>query len=1572
MKYHGQVVIYDIDNGTVQQKQAFKKSLPRRSDFIEGSVAEDIKAGKPVLFCSNTTFENHYRNERNNLTYCLSLIGVLRDGSKAAVVITDCPVFFEVRVPDNTDPTCFMENLRELIIGAELYLVGCEIVMRKPFKLFNINPIPYIRLLFNTTHQRTKALAAVRSGFKYTDLMGKDQTLKNPETGYDDSTSSASKYFRQMARMFKFNVAGWNTVSKYTIDTDTYFKSSHISYTLVISVSDIESIQGKIDPQTQDEYRDLLFDKSMTCAWDLETYSRIETGRAPMPSNVFEGGAALDMIFMDSITFRWYWSTKSMLKVCITDIPCPPHPDCLIIQCQNQMELIKLKMLIIGLMCPDFITGYNDGQYDWPFIFKRIKKYSTKHNAGVNYNPSWANLMNFVRSQAAVIPFSPTDKYIPIRGQAKETIKIDNGLDYKMKMLDVPGILCFDMKCVLTVMYPKSEKFSLNYFLGKFKLPNKEDMPYLTMFKIYRMVRYFKSALGQFVSYSEIIQYIKTHISIHGESHLMFESLSENTGGVRESTYGVGKLEAIQILRMIEEGIPQIVTYCNYDADCLHDIIRVQNIIPDKREIAKLSYTSIYDAFYRAGGMKVRNMAMSYMCDPAWNMICSSAGNNSKDGRKYPGAYVVPPKKGLYRDHKFIKHARCGKGQVSLDTVSPDSASFNPEFINGVCQPDNADTDGQSSRPSAGLDFASLYPSIMMTYNISADSMVTCPDRRDQLVKMGYELVEISFLFGFQDEPDSQKQPVLAWAVQHRHPQRKILQAEVERARKIDPDNWVKHIDKKIADSAVTAFRSTTMDQWREYGMGLFPFILRDLFIKRSQVKKLMDQFTKPKEWIDEYLGTSPQTDDLESEKRFAMEALTQMLAARQREYDMYKKNFYKYRIFDAEDIIKFMKTNWITGVYSHLRIRELRSECAFKASYYNTNQLAQKIFMNTFYGETGNQQSSMFLLPVAGGVTTFGQYNIRMVKAYVEKIGFNVLYGDTDSLYICPQDKYFTELDALFESGQISRREYWTRMIEITMEVMNTTKDEVNRMLMFDNFTAFLNMAYEEVLFPLLLTGKKKYAGIPHLGIVNLAMCEAGVRLDEFMKPGRIFIRGLELIKRGVSAIAKQISYEILLETFSLSEVRTVRAITEDKLAEITARKWDVPLFAKSAVYKLPTMNHAKGKLNPGNVSVLNFVDRMRNIQAQYPKMGIDPPEVGMRFQYIITKKYPWTYDFRGNQKNISKADQYEYLHAFDNAEYVKMCGGLEIDIEYYITSEIVGHFARFILYHPDFADIKFDYSDKEAYKAADAAARKRAVDLLKAYYNQRFSTKYTNRGPIYKKIHSSVDSIMTTKLASVVGDSVKILKIVKPVNVEQYLSGGVAGSSQLVGHMCEHARKTSVRYCCNLPIQNLMRISDNPQQLLRCTVLSKDSYYSMRYSLLKQAEHSLRAEISELMPALQKISALSIDSLARSVTNIAEQNHVNQMTSVEGVQVPVSEADIDISAVLSDPELDYLDVLYDKYMDLISVYKQFAELESYRNSARTYSSLKTNPESMPCGFIKRNLKEDYEDFVRRRFAKK
>ena len=81
---------------------------------------------------------------------------------------------------------------------------------------------------------------------------------------------------------------------------------------------------------------------------------------------------------------------------------------------------------------------------------------------------------------------------------------------------------------------------------------------------------------------------------------------------------------------------------------------------------------------------------------------------------------------------------------------------------------------------------------------------------------------------------------------------------------------------------------------------------------------------------------------------------------------------------------------------------------------------------MNTFYGTAGDSTSPLFLRELAGGVTSAGQRNIKLVADFVKSKGFQIKYGDTDSLYLVCPEGCFQECDEAYDYGNgISKEEY-------------------------------------------------------------------------------------------------------------------------------------------------------------------------------------------------------------------------------------------------------------------------------------------------------------------------------------------------------------------------------------------------------------------------------------------------------------------------------------------------------------------------------------------------------------------
>mgnify|MGYP006051949461 FL=1 len=159
--------------------------------------------------------------------------------------------------------------------------------------------------------------------------------------------------------------------------------------------------------------------------------------------------------------------------------------------------------------------------------------------------------------------------------------------DQKMSNIRLQGYIAFDLRIIFMQLNPTESKSSLKFYLSLYKLGSKDDMPIKQLFKFFY-----------------------------------------------EKDYA---------------GLGEVAHYCYVDCFRLHQLAHKNNIIQDKRAVGLLSYTSLFDAFYRANSCKVRNLIVSHALDKNlfYNSIKKEEKEEDKMDGKYPGALVLNPKRGL-------------------------------------------------------------------------------------------------------------------------------------------------------------------------------------------------------------------------------------------------------------------------------------------------------------------------------------------------------------------------------------------------------------------------------------------------------------------------------------------------------------------------------------------------------------------------------------------------------------------------------------------------------------------------------------------------------------------------------------------------------------------------------------------------------------------------------------------------------------------------------------------------------------------------------------------------------------
>ena len=829
---HGKVISYkDIDN-----------MIPNRDKFLDEKLHKKVQSirnnGATLLFMPNGTYDDKPMQDGQwqKSKYKLVLFGVLEDGSRASVCINDIDPYFEIKIPDRQKKKeDYADKLYyDLNMEGPVDFDKVQRVLQKNEKYpeygFKLEPIKYEIVKGKPLHGFQEH-ESYYIRIYFNKLAHRKTVIQYVRAlGHETAHDDLNSYYRVVSRDYSLAIANWLQISNYSISESQYIKGDVIN----VSISDIINYTGVLENHLEK-------DLTMTMAFDIETFNANKDGDIPLPEFPNHN------MFMISMAFQWYHASDQLLSICLVDVPSAPHPDFLTIVCKTEINLILAFAKIYSKLQAEFIMGFNDSNYDWKWIIER----ATSHGIINDFTDTFDFInMSDRNEKKSLYQYKPFE------------VKIEADVNAKGQNLQTNGYLPFDVMIVFRQLYPTSEKYSLNFFLSKNKLGGKEDMPYQEMFAIYESV----------------------------------------------STLVRNKKE---IPAELLEKMALVAKYCVVDSIRCHDLTNIRNVIREKREVANISFTSMHDALYKANGMKVCNLVINR--GNVRNLKISNIANERIEEGKYPGAFVFPPKKGLSISkldiRERIKKAEIGYPEYSgwlgtdeetitsyIKIIEDVGATPSLEIVDGLDIPPHFAKMLKEpiGRPITGLDYSSLYPSLMMAYNLSPEYMITdLAYAREVFKKNEHELYKIKFEFNGRW--------IRGWSVRH---------------------------DNKLDTSSP------------DCKFGLFPSILKDLFDMRAQLKKKPD-------------GLNALEHEIE-----------------------------KFKLISKEDFTSELKEKY--------------EDTVFKFNALDSKQKAVKVFMNTFYGVTGNKRSPLFMLQVAGGITTAGQDNIKKAFRYVEERDCNVYYGDS------------------------------------------------------------------------------------------------------------------------------------------------------------------------------------------------------------------------------------------------------------------------------------------------------------------------------------------------------------------------------------------------------------------------------------------------------------------------------------------------------------------------------------------------------------------------------------------------
>jgi len=195
-----------------------------------------------------------------------------------------------------------------------------------------------------------------------------------------------------------------------------------------------------------------------------------------------------------------------------------------------------------------------------------------------------------------------------------------------------------------------------------------------------------------------------------------------------------------------------------------------------------------------------------------------------------------------------------------------------------------------------------------------------------------------------------------------------------------------------------------------------------------------------------------------------------------------------------------------LIGSLRDLRVRWYKQRSKDKTlpaelrSWYNITQGALKVILNASYGVFGADSFDLYCPPVAEATAAVGRHSITQILTHAEAIGIQVLYGDTDSLFLKNPTK-----------EQVEDLAHWTeRELKMSIDV-----DKVYRYAVFSsrkkNYLGVLEDGSVDVKG---LTGKKKHIPI----FIKNAFNEMKERLAKVKNPAEF-----EKAKKDIAEIVRE-----------------------------------------------------------------------------------------------------------------------------------------------------------------------------------------------------------------------------------------------------------------------------------------------------------------------------------------------------------------------------------------------------------------------------------------------------------------
>lgn len=673
-----------------------------RSAFLDQNLVENdttiIKTKQPIAFLPHYMKLIWYDS-----TNIISLIGITPSGEKASVALTNIPIYFDVFCNDR------IVSSRPINCGS--LPTSAEIASARA-RDTTINEFCKAVDLFKETHGLTKGKYIVSKVYnaglvKHPNMLGYrfEFSLNKSRSDAIDSAYEIKEFYVTSNGKLEETIfpklnkqcGHWMLLNNYQADIrdDNRFSWKNLTSDLVWTKYKTKAKFNfclDIKDYTNYEYDGPMRNISMT--FDIETYKD-----ASKINNT--GSKNKDIVCAENIIFNITAIISGVVERTVNIYHLRDgsiNPDMNIgggvidVPCRSERELLQAWILLLEQLQPDFIYQYNGGGFDIPQILLKSRLCGLFDEmfcrSSIYYSDNYVPSMVHKRlgfqvckkgyNKWAEISTTPEISGIP-RGMSNikrpgklESFKLEKEITHQYHYWSPPGSISIDMYIVCMKRYPKEPEKNMNAFLHKFGIQSKLDMDYADMWR-----------------------YWSTNDLTH---------------------------------------IRDIFVYCEYDSRACWLLAKALLLMEEKREMSKITSLPLRVVIYRADTVKVATMTYKKAAEAGY--VCIEKRVDTKY-RKISGPYlrdhIIQDK--IHNTGALVQIFKRGKIYADYEIPSHVLDHIPGSTMEEKATEIDARTGIQVVATSTGVtasiimpieadDFSSLYPSIMITFNLSRE-MIT-------------------------------------------------------------------------------------------------------------------------------------------------------------------------------------------------------------------------------------------------------------------------------------------------------------------------------------------------------------------------------------------------------------------------------------------------------------------------------------------------------------------------------------------------------------------------------------------------------------------------------------------------------------------------------------------------------------------------------------------------------------------------------------------------------------------------------------------------------------------------------